>query len=90
MNRLKSLMIRRYIYAFALTAAVLAGCGLTDSSDEPLPTVEQLRAAYAEQEPGTGTVREGENFRSGGYTVVASYEPTGEGTLRAYPKTILR
>ena len=64
---------------FLLLFAV--GC---DSGDVggPIPTFEELRDAYTEPEFGTGLVREGSNYRGGGYAVEAEYLLFEVGTQR--------
>ena len=65
----------------SLTLSV-SGCDGASPVDAPLPSFAELEAAFPPQPPGQGIVREGENYRSGGFTVDATYFDTGVADLR--------
>jgi hypothetical protein len=60
---------------------VLVGCD-SGGVNGPLPTFDELRDAYREQELGIGLVREGSTYRRGGYMVETEYLLFEVGTQR--------
>ena len=70
-------MLRPLPLALAALAALAAGCGSAGPSDEPLPTVVELRAEFDRQPAGRGLVREG--ARGDRYGTSAVHLTRGEG-----------
>lgn len=61
-------------------AALAPGCDGLSPSDEPLPTVAELRAEFDRQPPGRGLVRD----RDARYGTSASHFTRGEGALARF------
>ena len=66
---------------FSLTLSV-SGCDGARPVDAPLLSFAELEAAFPPQPPGRGIVREGENYRSGGFTVEATHRTAGVAAVR--------